>query len=110
MTQKERDRLVALKKAQKKLITQKQAGTEIRVSERQVRRMLRSLKARSDKAVIRSARGRTSNRKIGSEQREKAIQILSQEVYWGLGPTLAGRVSGTETQPASRPGNTGVAG
>jgi DNA-directed RNA polymerase specialized sigma subunit len=44
MTQKERDRLVALQKAKKKLITQKQAAAEIGVSERQVRRLLRSLK------------------------------------------------------------------
>jgi hypothetical protein len=35
MTQKERDRLVALKKAKKKLITQKQAAAEIGVSDRQ---------------------------------------------------------------------------
>ena len=35
MTQAERDRLVALKKAKKKLITQKQAAEEIGVTERQ---------------------------------------------------------------------------
>jgi len=34
MRQKERDRLVALKKAKKKLITQKQAAAEMDVSER----------------------------------------------------------------------------
>jgi hypothetical protein len=38
MTQQDRDRLVALKKANKKLITQKQAADEIGVTERQVRR------------------------------------------------------------------------
>lgn len=89
MTQKERDRLVALKKAKKKLITQKQAAAEIGVSERQVRRMLRSLKERGDKAAIHAARGRASNRKIAGKTREKAIQILSQDVYQGFGPTLA---------------------
>jgi biotin operon repressor len=89
MTQKERDRLVALKKAKKKLITQKEAAAEIGVSERQVRRMLRSLKERGDKAVIHAARGRKSNRKITDQVREKAIKILSQEVYQGFGPTLA---------------------
>jgi transposase len=89
MSQKERDRLVALKKAKKKLITQKQAAAEIGVSERQVRRMLRSLKERGDKAVIHAGRGRPSNRKMAEEKREKAIQILSQEVYRGFGPTLA---------------------
>ena len=41
MTQAERDRLVALKKAKKKLITQKQAAEEIGVTERQVRRRTR---------------------------------------------------------------------
>ena len=89
MTQKERDRLVALKKAKKKLITQKQAAAEMGLSERQVRRMLRKLKKRGDRAVMHAARGRTSNRKIAEEKREKAIQVLSQEVYRGFGPTLA---------------------
>ena len=36
MTQAERDRLVALKKAKKKLITQKQAAEELDITERQV--------------------------------------------------------------------------
>ena len=45
MTQAERDRLVALKKAKKKLITQKQAADEIGVTERQVRRLLRKTAA-----------------------------------------------------------------
>jgi DNA-directed RNA polymerase specialized sigma subunit len=41
MTQAERDRLVALKKAKKKLITQKQAAHELGITERHVRRLLR---------------------------------------------------------------------
>lgn len=89
MTQKERDRLVALKKAKKKLITQKQAAAEMGVSERQVRRMLGSLKQRGDKAVVHAGRGRRSNRKLAEETREKAVEILSREVYQGFGPTLA---------------------
>jgi hypothetical protein len=48
MTQAERDRLVALKKAKKKLITQKQAAEEIGVTERQVRRLLRKLRRKGD--------------------------------------------------------------
>jgi predicted ArsR family transcriptional regulator len=46
MTQAERDRLVALKKAKKKLITQKQAAEELGITERHVRRLLRELKRR----------------------------------------------------------------
>jgi len=89
MTQKERDRLVALKKAKKKLISQREAAAEIGVSERHVRRMLRNLKRRGDRAVIHAGRGRESNRKIADKRHQEAIQILSQEVYQGFGPTLA---------------------
>ena len=89
MTQKERDRLVALKKAKKKLITQREAAAEIGVSERQVRRMLRALKQLGDRAVVHAGRGRTSNRKIADEVQGQAVEILSQEVYQGFGPTLA---------------------
>jgi biotin operon repressor len=89
MTQKERDRLVALKKAKKKLITQKQAAAEIGVSEREVRRLLQQLKERGDRVVIHASRGRTSNRKIAENVQQRAIEILSQDVYRGFGPTLA---------------------
>jgi transposase len=89
MTQKERDRLVALKKTKKKLITQKQAAAEIGVSERQVRRMLRRVKDRGDKAVVHAGRGRRSNRKLSDSTRSKAVEILSRDVYRGFGPTLA---------------------
>ena len=89
MTQKERDRLVALKKARGKLITQKEAAMEIGVSERQVRRLLRGLEERGDKAVIHAGRGKRSNRRIEAKTKDKAIEILSQSVYRGFGPTLA---------------------
>jgi len=46
MTQADRDRLVALKKAKKKLITQSQAGEELGLSIRQVQRLLNALKER----------------------------------------------------------------
>ncbi len=89
MTQRERDRLVVLKRAQKRLITQAQAAQELTISVRQVRRQLRALKAKGDKAVIHGLRGRPSKRKIGEERRGQMVAILSQEVYRGFGPTLA---------------------
>jgi predicted DNA-binding transcriptional regulator YafY len=63
MTQADRDRLVALKKAAQGLITRKQAAQELKVSERQVYRLLAALKERKDKAVIHGLRGRASNRR-----------------------------------------------
>jgi transposase/transposase-like protein len=89
MTQRDRDRLVVLKKAQKKLIQQSQAAQELRISPRQVKRLLRRLREQGDQAVIHGLRGRQSNRKRSEEEREKAVRILSQEVYRGFGPTLA---------------------
>ena len=89
MTQAERDRLGALKKAKKKLITQKQAAEEIGITERQVRRLLRKLRRKGDEAVIHELRGRESNRKLSSEVEQRAITILSDPVYRGFGPTLA---------------------
>jgi transposase len=89
MTQAERDRLLALKKAKKKLITQKQAAEEIDVSERQVRRLLRKLKRKGDRAVVHELRGRPSNRKLAEELERRAVAVLSDPVYRGFGPTLA---------------------
>src|SRR6476646_9800475 len=89
MTQAERDRLVALKKAKRKLITQKQAAEELGVTERQVRRLLRKLRRKGDQAVIHELRGRASNRKLPTELEQRAITILSDPVYRGFGPTLA---------------------
>lgn len=89
MTQAERDRLVALKKAKKKLITQKQAAEELGVTERHVRRLLREWKRRGDTIVVHGLRGLPSNRKISADSAGKAVAILSQPVYRGFGPTLA---------------------
>lgn len=89
MTQQDRDRLVALKKARKGLITQRQAAEELGQSERHVRRLLRQLKARGDKAVVHALRGRQSNRKVDEKTKQKALEILGRDVYRGFGPTLA---------------------
>jgi len=89
MTQADRDRLVTLKKAKKKLITQAEAAAELQVSVRHVKRMLKELGKRGDSAVVHGLRGQESNRKIDEKIRQKAVKILSAEVYRGFGPTLA---------------------
>jgi hypothetical protein len=89
MTQRDRDRLVALKKAKNGLITQREAATEIGQSERHIRRLLAELRAHGDAAVIHQLRGRPSNRKLDDKVKSTAIRILSRKVYGGFGPTLA---------------------
>lgn len=89
MTQKDRDRLVSLRKAKKKIITQRQAAEELDLSVRQIKRLLYGLKKRGDKAVIHGLRGKTSNRRIEEKVEKEAVKILSSPVYEGFGPTLA---------------------
>ena len=89
MTQADRDRLVTLRKAKKRLITQRQAAEELKLSVRQVKRLVSALKKRGDKAVIHGLRGKPSNQRIAKAVEEEAVQILSADLYKGFGPTLA---------------------
>jgi transposase len=89
MTQRDRDRLIALKKAMEGLITQRQAAEEIGQSERHVRRLLKRLKSKGDAALVHALRGCRSNRKLDEKTKQKALEILSRDVYRGFGPTLA---------------------
>jgi transposase len=89
MTQADRDRLVTLRKAKKRLITQRQAAEELKLSVRQVKRLVYALKKRGDKAVIHGLRGKPSNQRIAKTVEEEAMQILSADLYQGFGPTLA---------------------
>jgi transposase len=89
MRQGDRDRLVTLRKAKKRLITQRQAAEELGLSVRQVKRLVWALKKRGDKAVIHGLRGKASNQRIAQTVEEEAVQILSTDLYKGFGPTLA---------------------
>ena len=66
MNQADRDRLVTLKKAKEKLITQREAAEELGLSTRQVKRLLYALKKRGDRAVIHRLRGKPSSHFIPS--------------------------------------------
>src|SRR5215210_3254909 len=89
MTQADRDRLVALKKAKKKLITQREAAEELGLSVRHVKRLLKALKQYGDKAVVHGLRGKPSHRRIEEKIERQAVKILWAPVYEGFGPTLA---------------------
>jgi DNA-binding Lrp family transcriptional regulator len=65
MTQQDRDRLAALRKAKKGLITQRQAAEEIGQSERHIRRLLKRLTGKGATAVVHALRSRRSNAHCG---------------------------------------------
>jgi hypothetical protein len=89
MNQAERDRLVILRKAKQRVITQVEAAAELGVSVRHVKRLLKALKKREDKAVLHGLRGRPSLRRLPEATKQETIRILSEPVYAGFGPTLA---------------------
>jgi hypothetical protein len=89
MSQAERDRLVTLRKANERLITQAEAAVELGISVRHVKRLLKALNKRGDKAVVHGLRGRPSARRLPEATKQEAIRILSEPVYAGFGPTLA---------------------
>jgi hypothetical protein len=89
MNQAERDRLVTLRKTKKRFITQAEAATELGVSVRHVKRLLKERKKRGDQAVVHGWRGRPSLRRLPEATKQEAIRILSEPVYAGFGPTLA---------------------
>lgn len=97
ITQVDRDLLVALKKAKKGLITQREAAEELEVSVRLVRRLLHALKKRGDKAASHGLRGVPSKRRIEEKIEKQAVKILSAPVYEGFGPTLAAECFGLKS-------------
>src|ERR1035437_8954241 len=88
MSQKERDRLQVLHEAKQRQIMQKEAGEQIGVSERWVRKLLARMRKQGDRAVVHRLRGRRSNRKIAEAERERAVKLVKEE-YGDFGPTLA---------------------
>jgi DNA-binding Lrp family transcriptional regulator len=85
MTQADRDRLVTLRKAKKRLITQRQAAEELGLSVRQVKRLIYALKKRGDKAVIHGLRGKPSNQRIAKTVEEEACRSCRRICTKGSG-------------------------
>lgn len=89
MGQKERDRLKVLHEAKQKKLTHKQAAAQLKMSERQLRRLLKRFRTEGDRAVIHGLRGRGSNRKVPAKTEESAMAELRRPECRGFGPTYA---------------------
>jgi len=88
MSQKDRDRLKVLHEAEKGHLTQKQAGAELKLSERWVRKLLARLREEGDGGILHRLRGRASKRRVPNAVREKVVKLVKRE-YGDFGPTLA---------------------
>jgi len=88
VSQRERDRLRVLHEVQQGQLAQIEAARRMKVTDRQVRRLLRGLRERGDRVVIHGLRGRPSNRKLAVRLEQKILARLRQR-YADFGPTLA---------------------
>ena len=88
LSQRERDRLKVLYEVNQKHLTQVAAAQRLKVTDRQVRRLLLRLRQRGDTSLVHGLRGRPSNRKLSARWEQKIVARLQQR-YADFGPTLA---------------------
>jgi predicted ArsR family transcriptional regulator len=88
LSQRERDRLKVLHEIQQKHLAQIAGAQRLKISDRQVRRMLFRLREQGDRSLVHGLRGRPSNRKLPARLEQKILARLQQR-YADFGPTLA---------------------
>ena len=89
LSQRERDRLKVLHEVREGHLTQVDAAERLRLSDRQVRRILVRVRAEGDRGVVHRLRGQPSNRKWAAPVQQRALAMLRQKQYADFGPTLA---------------------
>jgi len=80
--------LHVIRKVLEKELKQREASEILSLNMRQIRRIVKRVRAEGDNGVLHRSRGRVSNRRISDEVRDKVIQLYRSE-YWDFGPTLA---------------------
>jgi predicted ArsR family transcriptional regulator len=88
LSQRERDRLKVLHEVKQKQLSQVAAAARLKLTARQVRRLLLRLREEGDRAVMHGLRGRPSNRKFAVSFERKVLARVGQR-YADFGPTLA---------------------
>lgn len=88
MSSKEVDRVVVVKDLLSRKITQKEAGRLLSISERQVRRLVKSYCKHGKTGLVSKKRGMFSNNRTSDRDRETMMFLVSGH-YYDFGPTLA---------------------
>jgi hypothetical protein len=89
LSARERERLKVLHEVEQGHLRQIDAAHRLRLSDRQVRRLLGRLRTVGDGGLVHRLRGRPSNRKIPEGIEQRSLRRLRQPAYLGFGPTLA---------------------
>lgn len=88
MKEKELKRLHIIKKVLNKELKQIEAGEWLKISVRQIRRIIKRVRIEGERGIVNRSRGRESNRKLPEEMKKKVIEIYRKK-YYDFGPTFA---------------------
>lgn len=88
MSIKEANRLSIMRQVDKKILTLRKASEELRVCERQTKRIRKRYLAEGEKGLISRHQGKESPNRIDLKLRASVVKILQREEYIGFGPTL----------------------
>lgn len=81
-------RVHVIRQVLEKRITQREAGTMLRLTDRQIRRLLGRVKEEGDQGLVHRGRGKPSNRRIAAPVKAKMLRVYETR-YGDFGPTLA---------------------
>lgn len=81
-------RYQVIQKVLDKQINQQDAAEYLGLSDRQVRRIVKRVRAQKQQGVIHGLRGREGNRKSDAKFKQKILDLYEKN-YWDFGPTLA---------------------
>lgn len=88
MNTKERERLKVLIRLEEKTLTQSIAAKQLKLSVRQIQRLLKAYRNKGETALICPKRGRKSNNQLSHSLRQEIAAIISEN-YDDFGPTFA---------------------
>jgi transposase-like protein len=88
LSQKELKRIHIIQKVADGVIKQVDAAGILLLSTRQIRRIVKNVKAEGEKGIIHKSRGRDSNRKTPKKIRDRVVKLYRAQ-YRDFGPTLA---------------------
>jgi transposase len=88
MSHKEIDRLEVMQLLSKKHVSQRKAATQLKISTRQVRRLIKRYRSEGPQGLVSKHRGHCANNKVSSVIKNKALDLVVQH-YPDFGPTFA---------------------
>ena len=88
MSDKEVTRLRVMQRLEEKRIKQSEAAKMLKISERHVRRILRSYRQTGAAGLVSKRRGKPSNNQLKGEVKQQALDLIYSH-YHDFGPTLA---------------------